>query len=791
MSFDSFMEKENYKYPETGIEPGKLSLAELWQSIWDFKWWCLASIVICLLLAGLYIYRKPAVYTRTAKIIVDENGQSSALKDITSFSNTLYRRNTFTSGVNVYNEVEALATPDLMEMVVYKLGLETSYSEIQFLRTVPLDDNKPVQMDILESDVHGSFSFIVNKTGADSFTLDHFTINGKKCKCPAVNGHLSDTLDTQVGRIILYPAGGINKWENDVLVTWANARSQAKAYNGALSVNVANKQNSVVVLRTSNYYAKKAENILSTLIDSYNNQWIENANKTANNTTRFIDDRLVVIEQELSEIETTLKDFKEEHKIADVRSEAQLYITQVGDLAEKNFEVSNQLSIVRYLREYLTNPANASALIPANTGLKNTSAELQITEYNKIMLNRDILIGNSSASNPLIADMNMTLDSMRSAILRSLDNMISSLSIQADKIKTQEDRLLSRISSNTGEELQLIGIQRQQKVKESLYVFLLQKREENELASMVNVANTRIIQAPTGGGASSRSHLIILIAIIIGISLPVGFVALKRSLDNKVRRKDDLEGMTIPFLAEIPLLKKGKGEMERQIIVKADSRDSMNEAYRVLRTNIDLMAGRENKVFLFTSFTPGSGKTFSVMNVAQSMAIKGSRTLLIDLDLRKGSLSQALHKSQSGVSTWLSGKDNDIEKLIVPISERLDLIPAGILPPNPAELLLTDQYEQMINYVKERYDYVFLDCPPIDIVADTAIIARKADITIFTIRAGMFEKQDLPLIENLYRNEKYPHMALVLNGIDYANKLYGGYGYHLYGKYGMAKYHQE
>ncbi len=785
------MEKETYKYPDVGQEPGKISLTELWQSIWNFKWWCLASVAVCLLLAGLYIYRKPAVYTRTAKIIVDENGQSSALKDITSFSNTLYRRNTFTSGVNVYNEVEALATPDLMEMVVSKLGLETSYSEIQILRQVPLDENKPFQMSIVESDVHGSFSFVVKKAGADRFTLDKFTINGKKCKCPAVSGTFSDTLRTEVGSLIFYPAGGFEQWKNDILVSWANTKSRAKAYNSALSVNVANKQNSVVVLRTSHFYAKKAEDILTTLIDSYNNQWIENANKTANNTTRFIDDRLVVIEQELGDIETVLKDFKEEHKISDIRSEAQLYITQVGELAEKNFEVNNQLSITRFLREYLTDPANASALIPANTGLKNTAAENQILEYNKIMLNRDILLVNSSTTNPLIADMNMTLESMRSAIIRSLDNLVSSLSIQADKIKSQEDRLLKRISSNTGEELQLIGIQRQQKVKESLYVYLLQKREENELASMVNVANTRIIQTPTGQGPSSRSHLVLLIAIIMGLAIPIGIITLKRSLDNKVRRKDDLEGMTIPFLAEIPLMKKGKGEMERQIIVKADSRDSMNEAYRVLRTNIDLMAGRDNKVFLFTSFTPGSGKTFSVMNVAQSMAIKGARTLLIDLDLRKGSLSQALHKSQSGVSTWLSGKDNDIQQLIVPIGERLDMIPAGILPPNPAELLLTEQYEQMIDFVKERYDYVFLDCPPIDIVADTAIIARKADITIFAIRAGMFDKQDLPLIESMYRNEKYPHMALILNGIDYTNKLYGGYGYHLYGKYGMKKYHQE
>lgn len=795
MSNENYNPNNNYgngELPENG-----LSLSELWLSLWDFKWWCLGSIIVCLLLAGLYSYRQPSYYTRTAKIIVDESGQSSALKDITSFSNTLYRRNTFTNGVNVYNEVEALASPDLMEHVVRQLGLETSYSEKQLLRQVSLDEKKPFQMSIVSSDVRGSFSMVVHKKADNRLVLDNFKVNGKALKTKAVEGALSDTLETAVGRLILHPAAGADKWSHDITVTWVNAKARAKAFNGALSVSVSNKQNSVVVLRVRDEHARRAENILSTLIDSYNNLWIENANKTANNTTKFIDDRLIVIEKELSEIENALKNFKEEHQIADVKSEAQLYISQVGELTQKSFEINNQLSILRFLREYIADPAHESALIPANTGLKNNGAELQITEYNKLLLNRDILLNNSSDINPLIVDMNMTLASMRSAIIRSMDNLISSYGIEAGKIKSQEDRLLGRIAGTTGEELQLLGIQRQQKVKESLYVYLLQKREENELASMVNVANTRIIQAPTGGGASSRRNLIILVALMMGIAIPLAFVTVKRTLDNKVRRKDDLEALTIPFLAEIPLLKKGvrkgKGkriDAQRQIIVKSDSRDSINEAYRVLRTNIDLMAGRDNKVFLFTSFTPGSGKTFSVMNVAQSMAIKGAKTLLIDLDLRKGSLSKALHDSPDGVSTWLSGKSDDVDGLIVKLGDLLDLMPAGMLPPNPAELLLTENFNRLIAAVREKYDYIFLDCPPVDVVADTAIIARNTDITIFTLRAGMFDKRDLPLIENLYRNGKYPHMALILNGIDYTNKLYGGYGYHLYGKYGR-NYSQE
>ncbi|MBP5398575.1 MAG: polysaccharide biosynthesis tyrosine autokinase [Bacteroidales bacterium] len=808
MAYNENTENNGYNsynnYP-TGEPQDGINLGEIWQSIWDFKWWCLLSVAFCMLLAGLYVYRTPSVYTRTAKVIVDESGQNSAMRDITSFSNALYRRSTFSNGVNVYNEVEAFASPDLMESVVRSLGLETSYTEHQTLRKVALDEKKPVQMSIIESPVGGSFSFVLHKAGEQSFVLDEFRINGKPLKGVSVKGNLLDTLDTEIGRIVIYPAGGFEKWSRDITVSWLNTKQKAKGCASALSVSVSNKNNSVVVLRYSDVHARKAENILSSLIDAYNNQWIENTNKTANNTTKFIDERLIVIEKELSEIENNLKNFKEEHNIADVRSEAQLYISQVGDYAQKSFAVQNQLSIMRYLREYLADPANENALIPTNIGLSNGAADSQINEYNKILLNRDVLRANSSENNPLIADMSMTLASMRSAIIRSMDNLISSYNIEAERIKNQEDRLLARISGTTGEELQLIGIQRQQKVKESLYVFLLQKREENELASLVNTSNTRIIQTPTGGAPSSRKNVVYLLAILTGLAIPVAIVIIKRSLDSKVRRKDDLNGLSIPFLAEIPLLKQKsekkkirlaklglkKKEPEqdtRAIIVKPDSRDSMNEAYRVLRTNIDLMAGRDHKVFLFTSFTPGSGKTFSAMNVAMSMAVKGAKTLLIDLDLRKGSLSKALNKSKTGVSTYLSGMETDLDGMVVKINELLDLLPAGILPPNPAELLLGERFDQLIDQMRDKYEYIFLDCPPIDIVADTAIIARKTDITIFCIRAGMFEKHDLPLIENLYRNDKYPHMALILNGTDYTNKLYGGYGYHIYGKYGYRTY---
>ena len=353
------------------------------------------------------------------------------------------------------------------------------------------------------------------------------------------------------------------------------------------------------------------------------------------------------------------------------------------------------------------------------------------------------------------------------------------------------------MSSSSGQELQLLSIERQQQITQNLYMFLLQKREENELAALINVGNTRVIMNPNGPGTpvSPNKMMILFAALVLGMGIPFGVYFLKRMLDNTVKTKADLGRLSVPFLAEIPRYVRKEDRFKKfkvfkdersgvnKIIVEQGSRDMMNEAYRVLRTNLDLMIGKKSgsTVMMFTSFNPAAGKTFTVMNIAASMALKGSRVALVDLDLRKASLSKALGLSHSGVASYLNGKSSDYRPNLDEIQPGLFVLPIGTLPPNPTELLLSDNFKNMIDQMRQEFDYIFLDCPPIDLVADSSIITESVDMTVFVMRAGLMDKRVLPVIEDLYKSKKYRHMTLILNSVDIQYKKYGygrsGYGY--------------
>ncbi len=776
-----------------------LKLVDIWHLVWDYKWWYVACVAICLVVAAVYIYRSPAIYSRTAKVIIDEGAQEAAMRDLSSFTGSMSRLRYST---NVDNEVEAFASPDLMETVAQRVGLQTSYVEHQMFRQVELGDNKPFELFLAGENPQSSLSFIVTKTGDDSFTLHDFAVGGqdsKELKSAVVKGALLDTLTTPVGRIVLAPTLHSEAWANDITVSWRNAKAAGKRFANSMNVSISGKQTSVVVLSINDKFPKRAEDILNTLIDVYNETWVLNKNRSARNTTNFINDRLVVIEQELGIIESELKDYKERNQLTDIKAISNAYLNESSQYATRSFEVNNQLSIANYIKDYLNNPANTLSLIPSNSGLSSSNVEAQIASYNELVLRRDNLLTNTSENSPLITDINQSLESIRSAILRSIDNLIATLKIQADQIASQEQLVLNRISASTGQEFELLSIERQQKVKSSLYVYLLQKREENELASLMNVSNTRLIMAPTGGSSpvAPRRMVILLIALICGCGIPFGILFLKRTLNNSVVSKSDVtDVLTMPYLAEIPLdgkkkkfaklreLRKNDDNVKRPIVVAGGRRNVINEAFRVLRTNVDLMLNSTKgcKVVMATSMYPGSGKTFISMNLAASMAIKGARTLMLDLDMRKASMSHSLDLRGPGVAAYLNESVDDLDSCIGNVSENLDAMRVGTLPPNPSELLLSERFRQMIALLRERYDYIFIDCPPAEVVADAAIISAQVDITAFVIRAGLMDKRNLPVVEDLYKSGKYTRMTVILNGLDALSHYGRGYGRYGYGK---------
>ena len=775
-------------------DESSLKLSDLWNLIWGHKWWYVLALIVAVSCAVFYLYRTPTTYSSTAKVLVDESNQDATMRNLGVASAGMMRLRSFNS---VENEIEAFSSVDYMQKVVERLGLQTTYIQPLKLKSVDLATNSPVQLVLAGENPHTSFKFDLTRVDENHVKLSNMKIKDEPIG-EAVEVQLGDTVATALGRLAIFPTEYIENFETPIEVKWESALAAAKRYCGKLNVSLSGKESSVVVIKVNDTDPQRASNVIAALINVYEEMWVANKNRAAVNTTKFLNERLSIIEQDLATVEEALRKYKSSNKLTDIKAVSQLYLNQSNQYSTKAFEVRNQISVASFIKDYLNDPANAMSLIPADLGISNGTVNSEIKEYNELVLQRDRLLTGSGANNPMVADLNTSISAIRSSILNSIENLISTLDLQLSRIEGQEKEILARISSSSGQELQLLSIERQHEITQELYKFLLQKREENEIAALVNVGNTQLLQSP---GASvvpvgPNKMMILLVALVLGLGAPFAYFFLRKMLDTVIKNKGDLGNLSVPFLAEIPRYvkpgerftkfgRKKDDKSNTKIIVEAGSRDMMNEAYRVLRTNMDLMIGRNSgsKVLMFTSFNPNAGKTFSVLNIAASMALKGSKVMIVDLDLRKASLSKALGIDHSGVAAYLNGKSDSYKGNAEEIAENLFVLPVGTLPPNPTELLLTDRFKQMIDQMRREYDYVFIDCPPIELVADASIITELVDMTVFVMRANQMQKDVLPEIEALYKSGKYKHMTLILNCVDIQYKKYGygkssyGYGY--------------
>ncbi len=533
----------------------------------------------------------------------------------------------------------------------------------------------------------------------------------------------------------------------------------------------------------------------------YKESWVKDKNQVIAATSAFITDRLGVIERELGDVDEDISSYKSAHMLPDLEATSALNLAQSRETGNQILALSTRAAIARYIKGYLVKGAKGNHLLPVNSGIdekgSDSGIEAQIAEYNKVQLQRNNLVANSSERNPLVADYDQSLASLRKAIISSIDNLSVALDTQIRRLEQDESRTNSQIAANPNQAKYLQSVGRQQKVKESLYLFLLQKREENELSQAFTAYNTRIICPPTGSErpiAPVRRN-IMLMAFAVGLLIPVGVLFVREGMDTKIRGKKDVESLSLPLIGEIPYCRpEGRRRGWRfwkktrdvdAIVVKEGRRDVGNEAFRVLRTNFEFMTGTKDKgnVVIMTSFNVGSGKSFLTMNMAASLAIKGKRVLVIDGDLRKGTSSSYLGvRRHKGLSDYLSGRVDDVRGLIIgnATQAKFDMLTIGTMPPNPTELLFSDRFPEMIEGLRKDYDYILIDCPPIEIVADTQIIEKYADRTIFVVRAGLFERAMLPELESLYKERKFKSMSLILNGTSTSGSRYGGanrYGY--------------
>ena len=566
----------------------------------------------------------------------------------------------------------------------------------------------------------------------------------------------------------------------------------ADSYTQKLWAELGNEDATIINLSIDDASVQKAEDILNTLIEVYNEKWIQDKNQIAVSTSRFIGERLGVIENELGHVDENISNYKSEHLLPDVQAASSLYMSQSAENKKEIQTLTNQLTTAQYIRREL-NSKDMNQPLPTNSGIANVNIESQIGEYNKMVLDRNRLIANSSEKNPLVKDLGNSMQSMKRTILQSVDNLIVSLNTQIRSIRQQEATTTQQLASNPSQAKYLLSVERQQKVKEELYLYLLQKREENELSQAFTAYNTRMITAPRGSALPTAPNKknILLVALVLGLLVPAVIIFMQENMNTKVRGKKDLENLSVPCLGEIPLYlsnkKKNNKSPEHVIVVEESNRNIINEAFRVLRSNVDFIKNKntQQKVFVVTSFNPGSGKSFLSMNIAMSFAIKGKKVLVIDGDLRHGTVSAYVGSPKKGLTDYLGYEETSWNELLITDKKypNLHTIPVGTIPPNPTELLEDKSLATLIQALRNEYDYIFIDCPPIDIVADAQIIEQYADRTFFVVRAGLLDRSLLSELENIYQEKRFKNLSIILNGTESTGGRYSyrygySYGYH-------------
>lgn len=755
------------------------------------RWkWFVLSLMVTIGVATVYLLRTPAVYTRTASVLIKEDSKGKSVSsDLESFSEF----GLFQSGTNVNNELITFQSPALMTEVVKRLRLDMNYFVPgKFHRQVAYGLTLPVDVTINDLPENESAGFTLKIQPDGTLYLSDFIRNGTDLDEKDVKGSLLDSITTPLGKIIIHTTPNYVKGEAYTLYVGKSSLYNAvNSCSSNLSVSLNSEKASVIDLSFKDNSTQRAEDVLSMLISVYNENWVKDKNQIAVSTSMFINERLGVIERELGNVDEDISSYKSEHLLPDVQAASSMYMAQSSEANAQILSLNNQLYMTRYIRNYLANDANRTQLLPANSGIESANIESQIAEYNKQLLQRNSLVANSSTENPLVVDMDQALASMRGAIIRSIDNQIVTLNSQIKSLRQTEQQTTSRIAANPTQAKYLLSVERQQKVKEALYLFLLQKREENELSQAFTAYNTRIVTPPHGSmlPTSPVHKNIFMVAFALGLLIPVVIIFMRENMNTRVRGRKDLENLTIPFIGEIPLFtrkKKGilgkKPQEVKAVVVKEGNRDIINEAFRVLRTNLEFMTGKDktSNVIIMTSFNPGSGKSFLTMNIAMSLAIKGKKVLVIDGDLRHASASSYIDSPDKGLSDYLGGRIDNLDEIIVPDPKHksMDILPVGTIPPNPTELLFDERLKQTIDTVREQYDYVLIDCPPVELVADTQIIEKLADCTIFVVRAGLLERSMLSELEKIYDEKKYKNMSLILNGTEGSGGRYGYcYGY--------------
>lgn len=758
----------------------QFTLYDIMHLILSNWYWFILSLTLCMLGAWLYIRYTSPIYMRTATVLVKDSRKGSSA-EFTAFSDIV-------GGVgrrSADNEVYIFQSRRLMEQVVKKYDLATNYSTKEGMRTTDMYGRAPMLVKFVDNSLStkGRFTYRIEN---NTIHLDDFECGDHDNDFSAVVS-AGDTIATPLGKIVLIATPYAEHYGNiEICVAHNTLNNTVEAYRKRLKCEITNKQASVISLSMSDNVAKRAEDVINGIIDAYNADAIEDKRAISDLTKQFIDERLVILGDELNIADSDIATFKKHNKLYNLSSQSMLGAQEIQELKKQELSLEGNIEMTKYILDYIRNTSTEQNLIPASTVVMSGASSAlasQIEEYNRNLLEYKRLIANSSQSNPMIVDLGAQISSVRNIIISSLESHIEGLEMQISHIHREHRQANARLDETPAKEKELLSKTRQQKVKEELYIYLLTKLEENALMGATAESNARVIDFAYGADRpiSPKASAIYIIAIIMGLTLPFAMLYLRETLNNTVRSRRDIEeAISAPYLGDIPQIEKHGNTLA---YVKENGRDVLSESFRMLRTNLSFMAvNRAVNVIMVTSSIPHSGKTFVSSNLAATLATSSNRVLLIDMDLRRRTLTKMLgqRNNRRGLTSYISGKIESIEDIITPsdITPQLDIIYAGPQPPNPAEMLMSQQMDALLGELRHRYDYIIIDSVPALAVADAMIIDRLVDLTIYVIRHGNLDRRQLPDIEQLHTSQKLHNMCVVLNGATYSKHGYGyGYGY--------------
>ncbi|WP_315404005.1 polysaccharide biosynthesis tyrosine autokinase [Hoylesella saccharolytica] len=756
--------------------------------ILNWKWFVL-SLIICLGVAAIYLRYTPPIYQAYAKLLIKEESNNRGRSNLQNAANL----GIVSNSTGIENEMEILKSHSIATEAVKDLKLYVTYTFRGKVTDPLIYKNQPISVDLdakhLE-ELYASIELRITRSSKAYHvegTYGSNRIEQSFSTLPAAVRTKAGLLTFSANTSSPLPEG------YTMMVRIVSPEAAAYKYVGGLSIGQSSKSASIAQLTLTDESPQRALDYLKQLVVCYNRQANEDKNEIAVRTENFVNERLEKIYAELGSTESQLESYKKANKMIEIDLKANQALANSDQYDQKLAEANLQVALLNSINDYMDQPGNKYETLPANIGVTDQSATSLINKYNEIVLERNRILRSASENSPTVIPLTAQLDDLKNSIRRAMAQAKRNLSIQRNAVASQFGKYNTMITKTPEQERILKQISRQQEVKSGLYLMLLQKREENSISLAATADKGKLIDDPVLiGKVSPQSTNVFLIALVIGLSVPASILFIIGLLRYKIEGHDDVARLTsLPIIADVAVANES-AKTKADIVVHENKNNQMEEIFRSMRTNIQFMLKEGQKVISFTSSISGEGKTFTAANLAVSFALLGKKVIIVGLDIRKPRLAELfeIDDHKHGITNLLTKNhitQEEIREQILPsgVNDNLELLMSGPIPPNPAELLTRKSLDDIMDLLKEHYDYIIIDTAPVGLVTDTLQVGRISDITVFLCRADYTPKENFGLINSLHNEGKLPNICIVVNGIDLSKKKYGYYyGYGKYSRYG-------